>query len=105
MELYNNIKYYRKKIGLTQTDLALKMGYTDKSMISQIERGKVDLPLSKVEEFAKIFGVSPGTLMGWDCDESLNDSNSLVYELFNELDIEDQAYIVKTMKLLKEDRK
>ena len=66
IDLYKNIKEERIKKGLSQDELAQKVGYADKTMISRIENGKIDLPQSKIEEFAKVFGVTPGYLMGWD---------------------------------------
>lgn len=66
IDLYKNIKKERIANKLSQEELALKVGYADKTMISRIENGKIDLPQSKIEEFAKVFGVSPGYLMGWD---------------------------------------
>lgn len=66
LETYQNIKKLRKEKGWTQTDLAKKVGYTHKSMIARIEAGKIDLPSSKIIEFAEVFGVEPGDLMGMD---------------------------------------
>ena len=66
IDLYRNIKRERIEKGLSQEELAQKVGYADKTMISRIENGKIDLPQSKIEEFAKVFGVTPGYLMGWD---------------------------------------
>ena len=64
-ELYENIKNFRIAKGWTQEELCQKMGYKEKSIISKIEKGKVDLQRSKIEEFANVFGVSPARLMGW----------------------------------------
>lgn len=66
LSLYKNIKYLRKLNHWSQNELALKMGYADKSAISKIENGKSDLPASQIVEFANLFGVSPGDLMGYD---------------------------------------
>jgi len=65
LKLYSNIKRYRTENGMSQSELAAKVGYADKTMISRIENGLVDLPQSKIEEFAKVFGIEPGVLMGW----------------------------------------
>ena len=51
---------------MTQDELARRAGYTDRSSIAKIEKGLVDLAQSKVKQFAQIFGVSAGELMGWD---------------------------------------
>lgn len=66
IDLYKNIKNQRILHGMSQEELAHKVGYADKTMISRIENGKIDLPQSKIEEFAKIFDVTPGYLMGWE---------------------------------------
>ena len=63
-EIYDNIKKFRKDYGWTQTELAERVGYADKGMISRIENGKVDLQQSQIIRFAEVFGVSPGDLMG-----------------------------------------
>nr|DAH03939.1 MAG TPA: LexA repressor [Caudoviricetes sp.] len=65
-KLYENIKKYRKALGLTQTELAELVGYTDGSMITKIESGKVDISRSKVYEFAKVLQTTPVVLMGLD---------------------------------------
>ena len=72
IKLYENIRDLRKGLGWTQEDLAKKMGYTDRSMIAKIESGKVDLSQSKIIDFAKIFNIDPGDLMGWDEPESFD---------------------------------
>jgi len=66
MPLYKNIKKLRKEKGLSQTELAKLVGYSDKTMISHIENGYIDLSRSKIIDFAKALGVNPGYLMGWD---------------------------------------
>lgn len=68
LKLYENIKEYRLKKGLTQDALARLTGYSDRSSIAKIERGGVDLSRSKIEQFAEVFGVAPGDLMGWDAE-------------------------------------
>lgn len=66
LELYKNIKERRIKLGMTQTELAEKLGYSDKSAIAKIESGKIDIPQSKIVAFAKALHTSPSELMGWD---------------------------------------
>jgi transcriptional regulator with XRE-family HTH domain len=64
LPLYKNIEKLRKENKWTQEELSSRMGYTDRSMIAKIESGKVDLSQSKILEFANVFGVMPGDLMG-----------------------------------------
>lgn len=69
IKLYENIRELRKLNHWTQEELAVRMGYTDRSMIAKIESGKVDISQSKIMEFARIFNVEPGDLMGWEDSE------------------------------------
>ena len=63
--LYKNIKKRRMELGMTQTELAKKTGYSDKSMIAKVEAGLIDLPQSKIKAFADALKLSPAQLMGW----------------------------------------
>lgn len=65
-ELYSNIRKFRLLRGLTQDDLAERMGYKSKSTIAKIESGKNDIPQSKIKAFADALSVTVGDLMGWD---------------------------------------
>lgn len=62
-KLFNNIRYYRKIRGLSQDELAQKVGYANRSAIARIENGDIDLPYSKILAFAKVLNVTPGQLM------------------------------------------
>ena len=64
--LYDRIKSRRTELGLTVEELAHKMGYKDKSSISKIERGKADIPQSKIAAFAQALETTPAYLMGWE---------------------------------------
>lgn len=59
-----NIANARKKVGMSQEDLALKVGYKTRSAINKIEMGKRDLPQRKVVMIAHVLGVSPAALLG-----------------------------------------
>lgn len=54
-----NVKYYRIRANLTQTELATVMGYKSYSSISKIESGVRDLPLSSVYALAKALMCNP----------------------------------------------
>lgn len=57
-----NVRYYRNRLQLTQTELAEKLGYKSFSSISKIESGDRDIPLSSVWELAKALKCSPADL-------------------------------------------
>lgn len=64
-ELYKRIKNRRTEIGMTQTELARKVGYADKGMISRIENGKIDLSQTQLVKIADALETTPSFLMGW----------------------------------------
>lgn len=66
LDLYINIKKRREELGLTQTQLAELAGYADKTMISKIEKGAIDLPQSKISILAEALKTTPAALMGWE---------------------------------------
>ena len=65
-DLYKNIKNRRMELKLTQTELARKVGYADKGMVSRVENGKVDLSQSQIMKFADALEIEPSALMGWN---------------------------------------
>lgn len=78
MNIGERIRYKRVEKGWSQRDLAEKMGYSNHSTVGKIETGKVDLPQSKVVQFAEVLGVSVAYLMGW---EEMQKKNSTLAEL------------------------
>ena len=65
LDLYKNIKKRRKELNMSQQELAEAVGYKGKSMISQVEKGDVDLPESMIIKFADALQTTPSYLMGW----------------------------------------
>lgn len=68
----------RKNLGMTQEELAARVGYKTKSAINKIELGVRDLPQKKIAVFAEALGVSPGVLMGWVSEETSKKNDDLV---------------------------
>ena len=69
------IRESRKKQKLSQEQLAERIGYSGKSMISKIENGQVELGIGKIMRFAEIFGVPADALMGFDISEAYNEAS------------------------------
>lgn len=65
MKMNEMIRKLRKEKGMTQSDLAELVGYTERSSIARIEKGDVDIPSSKISAFAKVFGISEFELLGF----------------------------------------
>lgn len=66
MTIGQRIKARRNELKLSQRELCEKMGYSNHSTIGKIETGKVDIPQSRIVQFAEVLGVSVAYLMGWD---------------------------------------
>jgi transcriptional regulator with XRE-family HTH domain len=113
VELYENIKKRRMELGMTQTELANKVGYSDKGMISKVENGKVDIPQSLILKFAKALDTTPGCLMGWsdqtsifiepkepqgDREEALNEYAKRLYEHYQKASPEIQKAVDLLLK-------
>lgn len=67
MVIAERIKEKRKELGWSQQELADRMDYS-KSAISRIEGGEFDLPQSRISQFARVLGTTPGYLLGWDVE-------------------------------------
>ena len=66
MNMYERIRQLRISAGMSQDDLARAMGYKDRSMITKIESGKVDISQKKILAFSRVLNTTPRYLMGWE---------------------------------------
>lgn len=62
--LSSRIRQRREQLGLSQEELAARMGYRSKSSITKLEKGINDLPRAKLEELAAALDTTPAWLMG-----------------------------------------
>lgn len=77
MSIGERIRCLRKKQGLTQDDLAKKLGYKSRSTINKIELDINEITQSKIIEFAKVLGCSPVYLLGLTDDEQNTEADIL----------------------------
>jgi len=63
-DLSSRIRQRREQLGLSQEELAARMGYRSKSSITKLEKGINDLPRAKLEELAAALETTPAWLMG-----------------------------------------
>lgn len=68
MTTADRIKLRREALGLTQAELAEKMGFKGKSSISKIEASENKVTLKTVKKAALALGCRPAYLMGWTED-------------------------------------
>ncbi|MDD6341367.1 MAG: S24 family peptidase [Eubacteriales bacterium] len=59
------IKKLRESHGMSQEDLAKRLGYKTKSAVSKIESGMRDVSQSTISDLSRIFNVSPSYILGF----------------------------------------
>lgn len=96
MQLHENIKARRIELGMTQEELAKKMGYSSRSAINRIESGQRDISQAKIEAFAAALKTDGATLMGYtNHSEPIIDKYS--YELHNSPKLKRLYEIIRTL--------
>lgn len=73
----DRIRNRRQELGLTQEDLAKKMGLAGKSTVSKIESAGNEVSLKQVRKYAKALNCTVGYLLGMDATPSGNKFHSL----------------------------
>lgn len=96
-EIGKRIRSRREQLGMTQEELASRLGYKSKTTIAKIENETNDIVQSKVTEFAKVLDTTPAYLMGW----TQLDGN-VVNEKEPELTARDEKDIAKILEQTKE---
>lgn len=81
------IKEKREQIGMSQDELAEKMGYKSRSTIAKIESGVNDVVQSNIVKFANILNTTPAQLLGWE-----QDTIESVSEVQNDADAYDDEH-------------
>lgn len=66
MTLGDKIRIRREEAGLSQDDLARKLGYKSRSTIAKLESGVNDLTQSKLKAFADALNTTVADLLDWD---------------------------------------
>ena len=91
----------REMLGLSQEELAKKLGYKSRSSINKIEKGENDIPISKVIAFAEALNTTPEYLMGWNDRASITNSEETeLLNGFNSLTADGKTMILTMLKSL-----
>lgn len=98
-----NILAMRKKLGLTQEELAKRMGYKSKSTINKIELGVNDIPQGKIAQFAEVLCTTPAHLMGWDqevpvTEPKLSEGEQILLDLFRKIPEDKQQLVLQMIR-------
>ena len=98
METYERIKQLRMQAGLSQSELAKKAGYTDRSSIAKIEAGLVDLSETKLVKLAVALGVDMQYLLGLSVDSQIDALKYEINEIEKELIQEDNGEVKESLE-------
>lgn len=110
MTVGQRIKQKRLELGLTQLELAEKMGYSGKTSVSAAENCGDNITTSKVRKFADALGVSFYYLMGYEEEESTdpttNDTEQAkvireIYKNFSPEVLDDPKTMAQIMEFIK----
>lgn len=77
MTTADRIRNRRLELGLTQLEVAKRLGLTSKAAVSKVEGQGDNVTLKNVEKFAKALNCSKAYLMGWDKEEKINENDIL----------------------------
>ena len=69
MTVGDRIRKHRELSGISQTDLAEKIGVSKQTLYKYEKNVITNIPSDKIEEIAKVLNVSESCLMGWENKE------------------------------------
>lgn len=67
------IKHRRLELGLTQEELANRLGNKSRASVCTVENGKEDMTTNRIRQYAAALECSPSYLMGWDIEDDLQE--------------------------------
>ena len=94
------IKARREELGMSQDDLAIKMGYKNRSTIAKIESCVNDVSQPNIVKFADVLNTSIAYLMSWD-EEEISSIEKHREESFADYMTEAEADCFQVIKSLK----
>ena len=105
MTVADRIKETREQKGLTQLELANRIGLKSKTSITRIEQSGDNVSLKDVQRIAEALGCSPLYLMGWvnPYNEELPPHTSHIIHYFNLLSAKNQDAVEAYIKFLIEE--
>ena len=76
MTLGQRIRERRKELGLSQEELAKRLGNKSRASVCTVEKDKEDLTTTRIRQYAEALECSPAYLMGWEIQGQPDDNES-----------------------------
>ena len=76
MNINDRIRERRFELGMTQEELAEKMGFKTRASVSRLEGGDRNIPLSKLRKLAEVLETTVGYLMGMEDNMGVTTTNT-----------------------------
>lgn len=96
------IKARREYLGMSQKELAEKMGYKSHTTIAKIENGTNDVVQTNVVKFAEVLNTTIAYLMGWEEEENtteeLSDGEKMILKLFRAVPDDKKQMAIEMLK-------
>ena len=103
MTVGDRIREIRVSLEISQTELAKRAGYSDKTRISKIENSGNEISMKQVKRIAKALNVDSAYLMGWlpeDTDRAKDIRSAYLTNVFKLSD--DEVELIEAYRLLDE---
>ena len=102
MDTGAKIKQKRLALGMSQREFSQKVGYTDHSIVTRIESGQVDLPLSKLKKIAGVLGVSIPWLLGMEEENKTTIPTDMeeMADLWNEANEDERKQAIQYLRFI-----
>ena len=100
MTIGERIKNRRIELGLTQTELAVRMGKKSRVSVCTVEKDKEDLTTTRIRAYAEALECSPAYLMGWEDREDETNKAMELYAQYESLPPDKQTAFLNYLKFL-----
>lgn len=96
------IKQLREQQGMTQEDLAHKIGYRSKTSINKIEMGIQDVPRPKIIAIAEALHTTPAALLGWEDAEGHDAARKQAHAIIDNLPDDRLEKVLRLLQVIEE---
>lgn len=99
-EIAKNLLYYRKRAGMTQKQLAEKLGVKN-TAVSNWESGNNSIDIDTLFAACDVFGVTINDMYGQSStkEQSLSDDELRLLSMYRELNSQGKDYILQTITM------